>query len=101
MKTHRVFALLLAAALFAFADADQPSNGCCTAEPASTKAALPDAAAATIYPLTTCFVSEEKLGEIWLAVDYINKEEGKLATALCASAARCASPKSRKTPPNI
>jgi len=73
MKTSLLFASLLATASLALAGTDASSSGCCPADAAPAKVT----AAQTGYPLTTCVVSGEKLGEMGAPVDYIYKEEGK------------------------
>ena len=74
MKTSLLFATFLAAASFAFAGNDSMSGACCSAEPALTKVSSANAAS---YPLDTCVVSGEKIGEMGAPVDYIHKEAGK------------------------
>jgi hypothetical protein len=41
------------------------------------RAENPPAAAAPAYPLTTCVVSGETLGQMGPPVDYVHKEDGK------------------------
>jgi hypothetical protein len=76
MKKNLLFAALLASASFAFADTESTRDGCCAAEPNAAKTSA-TAAAQAGYPLDTCVVSGEKLGEMGAPVDYIYKEDGK------------------------
>ena len=75
MKTTLLIASLLATASFAFAGTDSKMSGCCSSEPTATTVAQNTATSA--YPLDTCVVSGEKLGEMGAPVDYIYKEAGK------------------------
>lgn len=76
MKTSFLLVSVLATASFAFAGTDSAKGGCCAAPIAPT--ALVAASDATpAYPLDTCVVSGEKLGEMGAPIDYIHKEEGK------------------------
>lgn len=75
MKTKLLIASLLATASFAFAGTDSSCGGCCASLP--LKATQVAAADAPAYPLGTCVVSGEKLGEMGKPIDYTHKEEGK------------------------
>ena len=79
MKTSLLIASLLATASFAFAGTDMPSCGDCASDSKPAKTATATAAATTApgYPLDTCVVSGEKLGEMGAPVDYIYKEDGQ------------------------
>jgi len=79
MKTSLLIASLLATASFAFAGTDMPSCGGCASDSKPAKTATATAAATTApgYPLDTCVVSGEKLGEMGAPVDYIYKEDGQ------------------------
>lgn len=73
MKTSLLLAALLATSPLAFAGNDYTCGGCYTAPTAvdvSTEAT-------PAYPLDTCVVSGEKLGEMGPPIDYIHKEAGK------------------------
>lgn len=73
MKTSLLFASLLATASLALANPDA-ACGCCASEPAKIAATSTAEAA---YPLDTCVVSGEKLGDMGAPIDYIYKEDGK------------------------
>ena len=76
MKTSFLLASLFASASLAFAGTDSSCSGCCAAN--STAITVVAAADATSeYPLSTCVVSGEKLGEMGAPIDYIHKEAGK------------------------
>ena len=77
MKTSLLFASLLATASFAFAGTDSSCGGCNASEPTPTKTAAAANATSSAYPLDTCVVSGEKLGEMGAPVDYIYKEDGQ------------------------
>ena len=47
------------------------------AHASDAKPAAPAAKADAAYPLTTCIVADEKLGEMGKPYDYVHKEEGK------------------------
>ena len=77
MKTKLLIASLLATASLAFAGTDSACGGCCASEPvAATLVATATTDQAT-YPLDTCVVSGEKLGEMGAPIDFIYKEAGK------------------------
>lgn len=71
--TYKALLLLIATPGF-LAAMDHGSMPCCAND--ATKVASA-AQSADAYPLSTCVVSGEKLGEMGPAVDYIHKEEGK------------------------
>ncbi len=75
MKTLLLLVPLLATASFAFAGTASSCGGCCASPVMTEMAAATDATAA--YPLDTCVVSGEKLGEMGAPIDYIHKEAGK------------------------
>jgi len=75
MKTSLILVSLLVTASFAFAGTDSSCGGCSASEPAAKTTAT--ANTATAYPLDTCVVSGEKLGEMGAPVDYIYKEDGQ------------------------
>jgi YHS domain-containing protein len=75
MKTYILLASLLGTASLAFASNDTSMPGCCNATPSTVAQA--SSAATPAYPLDTCVVSGEKLGEMGAPVDYIYKAEGK------------------------
>jgi hypothetical protein len=75
MKTSLLLVSLLASASFAFAGNDSSCGGCCASPAMATMAAATEATAD--YPLDTCVVSGEKLGEMGAPIDYIHKEAGK------------------------
>ena len=77
MKTSLIIASLLATASFAFAGTDMPSCGGCASDSKPAKTATAAATTAPGYPLDTCVVSGEKLGEMGAPVDYIYKEDGQ------------------------
>lgn len=77
MKTSLLIASLLATASFAFAGTDSTSRGCCAAEPNPATVAATTSTAEPAYPLDTCVVSGEKLGEMGAPVDYIYKQDGE------------------------
>lgn len=75
MKTSLLVIPFVSFASLAFA-ADSGCGGCCSSTPATVTLAAANEAAAS-YPLDTCVVSGEKLGEMGKPIDYIHKEEGK------------------------
>jgi hypothetical protein len=75
MKTSLLIASLLATASFSIAGTDSSSRGCCAAVANPSTAAT--ATAEPAYPLDTCVVSGEKLGEMGAPVDYIYKQDGE------------------------
>lgn len=74
-KTSLLLASLLATASLAFAGTDSSCGGCCSS--ALVKTTQVAAADQPAYPLDTCVVSGEKLGDMGKPIDYIHKEEGK------------------------
>jgi hypothetical protein len=77
MKISLLFVSLLATASFALAGTDSSCGGGCASEPAPAKLTAAANSAAAAYPLDTCVVSGEKLGEMGEPVDYIYKEDGE------------------------
>ena len=77
MKTSLLLIPLIATASFAFASTDSACCCCCASQPATTTLAASTTDSKATYPLDTCVVSGEKLGEMGKPVDYIHKEEGK------------------------
>ena len=62
-------------ALSLLVPASSPAAGaCCPSAKTATTTAAADKPA---YPLTTCVVSGEKLGEMGDVVEYVHKEDGK------------------------
>jgi hypothetical protein len=76
MKSSLLVAAFLTTASLAFAN-EAPSCACSAPATVSTAPAQAAATAPTAYPLDTCVVSGEKLGEMGAPVDYIHKEAGK------------------------
>ncbi|MFT3783194.1 MAG: hypothetical protein QM790_14390 [Nibricoccus sp.] len=75
MKTSLLIIALIGTTSWTFAASDGSCGGCCAApEAVATVAAATDVSS---YPLDTCVVSGEKLGDMGKPVDYIYKEEGK------------------------
>lgn len=76
MKTSLLVIPFVSIASLAFASNDSSCGGCCAAQ--ATPVTLVAAAETTsAYPLDTCVVSGEKLGEMGKPIDYLYKEEGK------------------------
>ncbi|MFT3868691.1 MAG: hypothetical protein QM715_09340 [Nibricoccus sp.] len=75
MKKSLLLLPFVSLASLAFAAGDSSCGGCCAAKPTSVQ--LIAAADTAAYPLDTCVVSGEKLGEMGTPIDYIHKEEGK------------------------
>jgi hypothetical protein len=76
MKTSLILIPFVSIASLAFAADDSSCGGCCAAK-TSTMQLVATADTAAAYPLDTCVVSGEKLGEMGKPIDYIYKEEGK------------------------
>ncbi len=70
-----LLASLLATASLALASTDSSCGGCCASP--NTAPQLIASADTAAYPLDTCVVSGEKLGEMGAPIDYIHKETGK------------------------
>lgn len=76
MKTALLALPFISIASLAFASEASSCGGCCAAKTSAVQlVAIADNTSA--YPLDTCVVSGEKLGEMGKPIDYIHKEEGK------------------------
>jgi len=76
MKTSLLIIPFVSLASLAFAADDSSCGGCCAAKTAAVQL-VATADTTSNYPLDTCVVSGEKLGEMGKPIDYIHKEEGK------------------------
>lgn len=72
--TPRMKSIILLTALLGLTSAAFASDACC---PKPEKTAAAPTSASAEYPLDTCVVSGEMLGEMGTPIDYIHKEEGK------------------------
>lgn len=74
MKKSLLIIPFVSLASLAFASTDSSCGGCCSAP---TPVAQVAANTVADYPLETCVVSGEKLGEMGKPIDYVYKEAGK------------------------
>lgn len=76
MKKTLLLIPFVSFASLVFASDASSCGGCCAAKTSAVQL-IATAASTSAYPLDTCVVSGEKLGEMGTPIDYIHKEEGK------------------------